>query len=247
MAGLQRFAHGLATPLPCLVFSLCSTLGLAQPARAQLAGAQFGGALSVQSDYRYKGISLSNRGPAFTLDLTFDHPSGFYAGASTIAAPHDGHLNSLGFIEYAGYASPRRGGVGWDVGINNQNLEYYDYAEKRYPLNYSEVYAGVISDHVSARLHYSPNYLRPGWAALYAEVDGSMKPADNWRLFAHLGASAPIGHPGGRRQRYDARVGVARRFGPFEVQASVTSTSPDPPATTPPERSAFIVGASWFF
>jgi uncharacterized protein (TIGR02001 family) len=217
-----------------------------EPARAQVAGAQIGGAISVQSDYRYKGISLSNRGPAFTLDLTFDHPSGFYAGASTIAAPHDGGINSLGFIEYAGYASPRRGGVGWDVGINNQNLAYF-YEGKRFPLDYSEAYVGVISDNVSARLHYSPNYLRPGWAALYAEVDGSLKPAENWRLFAHLGTTAPIGNPGGRRQRFDARAGVARRFGPFEVQASVTATTPNPPATTPPERSAFVVGATWFF
>jgi uncharacterized protein (TIGR02001 family) len=228
-----------------LAFGLCSGLWLAQPVLAQVSGAQFGGALSIQSDYRYRGISLSNRGPAFILDLTYDHPSGFYAGASTIAATQDGSFRSLGFIEYAGYASPRRGGLGWDVGINNQNLSYY--AEKRYPLNYSEVYVGAISDHVSARLHYSPNYLRPGYAALYAEVDGSVKPADNWRLFGHIGTTAPIGHPGGRRQRYDARVGVARRFGPVEIQASVTATTPNPPITTPPERSAFVVGASWFF
>ncbi|MGZ3273342.1 MAG: TorF family putative porin [Caulobacteraceae bacterium] len=245
MRGLQRFAQSLATPFSCLAFGLCSALGVAEPARAQVAGAQIGGALGLQSDYRYRGISLSSGGPAFTLDLTYDHPSGFYAGVSTIGADLGGRLKSLGSIEYAGYASPRRGGVSWDVGINNQNLAYY--RDKRYPLNYSEVYAGVIGDHLSAHLHYSPNYVRPGYNALYAEVDGSLKPAENWRLFAHIGTTAPVGDTDGRRQRYDARVGVARRFGPFEVQASVTGTTPDPPPLTPHGRAAFIVGASWFF
>jgi uncharacterized protein (TIGR02001 family) len=245
LAGLQRFALALATPFSCLAFGLGSAFALAQPARAQVAGAQIGGALSLQSDYRYRGISLSNARPVLTLDLTYDHPSGFYAGASTIAADRGGAVESLGFIEYAGYATPKRGGVSWDVGINNQNLAYY--SDKRYPLNYSEVYVGMIGDHLSAHLHYSPNYIRPGYNALYAEVDGSFRPADKWRLFAHVGTTAPVGDIEGRRQRYDARIGVARQFGPFEVQASVTATTPNPPALTPQEHTAVLVGASWFF
>jgi len=126
------------------------------------------------------------------------------------------------------------------MGVSNQNLAYY--YDKRYALNYSEVYAGVIGDHLSAHLHYSPNYLRPGWKSLYAEVDGSIKPADNWRLFAHLGTTAPVAATDGRRQRYDARVGVARRLGPFEVQASVVATTPDPLASSLHEvRSVYHV------
>ena len=240
MGGLQRFALALATPSPCLAFGACLAFGLAPPAHAQLSGT-----LGVQSDYRYRGISLSSRKPVVTFDLAYDHPSGFYAGASAIGEGHDGGVAALGFIEYAGYATPRRGGVSWDVGVNNQDLSYY--ADKRYPLSYSEVYVGAIGDHLSAHLHYSPNYFRPGYQTLYAEVDGSLKPAEHWRLFAHVGTTAPVGDTEGRRQRFDARVGVARQFGPFEVQASVTATSPNPPGLTPQERSALIVGASWFF
>jgi uncharacterized protein (TIGR02001 family) len=221
--------------------ALCAAFGLPRPAQAQISAA-----IGLESDYRYRGISLSSGLPAATLDLSFDHKSGFYAGGSAIATGHDGQVRSLGFIEYLGFATPRRGGVSWDMGINNQDLAYY-YGDRRIPLRYSEVYVGVVGDGLSAHLHYSPNYLRRGYEALYAEVDGSLKPAENWRLFAHIGGTIPVGDTEGRRQRYDARAGVARQLGPFELQASVTTTTPDPPALTPHHRTALVVGANWFF
>jgi uncharacterized protein (TIGR02001 family) len=240
LGGLKRSALALAAPSLCLGLGLGLTLGLAQPAQAQ-----FSAAVGLQSDYRYRGISLSQGLPAATVDLSYDHSSGVYAGASAIGAVIDGRAQSLGFIEYLGYATPRRGGASLDIGINNQDLAYY--SDKRYALRYSEVYAGVVGDRLSAHLHYSPNYLRPGYGALYAEIDGSLKPAENWRLFAHLGATVPVGDVDGRNPRYDARAGVARQFGSLQLQASVTATSPDPPRLTPHHRTALVVGASWFF
>ncbi len=65
MAGLQRSALALAAPSSyfaigaCFAIGLCLALGLAQPARAQ-----FSAAVGVQSDYRYRGISLSSGLPA---------------------------------------------------------------------------------------------------------------------------------------------------------------------------------------
>lgn len=237
MGGLPRRALARSTLSLCLLTGAC--LALASPARAQLSGA-----LGVQSDYRYRGISLSDRQPVLTLDLAYDHPSGLYAGGSAIALNENGP-RALGFIEYAGFATSRIGRVSLDFGLDNQNLSAY--ADKRYPLNYSEVYVGVAGRSLSAHLYYSPNYLRQGVQTLYAALDGSMTPADNWRLFGHLGATTPVGRIAGRRQRYDLRAGVARRFGPLELQAWVTGTSPAPPAISPPERAALVVGASWSF
>jgi uncharacterized protein (TIGR02001 family) len=237
LRGLQRFALALATPSLCLVFCL----GLTEPAHAQLSAT-----VAAQSDYRYRGFSLSNGQPAFNLDLAYDHPSGVYAGASAIGAVVDGKARSLGFIEYLGYATPKVHGVSWDVGADNQDLGYYHLGE-RYPYRYAEVYVGAVGDNVSTHLHYAPDYLRPGYGSLYAEVDGSVKPAENWRLFAHLGSTVPVGETTGRRPRYDARVGVARQFGPLQLQASFTATTPDPPVLTPHHRTALVVGASWFF
>lgn len=219
--------------------SLCVALGLAGPARGQISGA-----VGLQSDYRFRGLSLTDRQPVATLDLAYDHASGAYAGATAIGENQDG-LRPLGFIEYAGFATPRAGQMSFDVGVDNQNLSQY--AGKRYPLNYSEVYAGVSGAHLSLHLYYSPNYLRPGSQTLYADVEGAMKPADHWRLFGHLGATEPVGAAAGRRQRYDLRAGVARQFGPLELQAAVTATTPDPPPMTPPERAALVFGARWFF
>jgi uncharacterized protein (TIGR02001 family) len=235
LVGAKRYTLALATPV------LSLALGLAQPARAQVSAA-----LGLQSDYRYRGISLSSGRPSATLDLSFDHKSGFYAGGSAIVTNQADGLKSLGFIEYLGYATPRFGGVSWDLGVNNQDLAYY-YGDRRVPLRYSEVYVGVAGDSLSAHLHYSPNYLRPGYGALYAEVDGSFKPAENWRLFGHIGTTVPVGETEGRHERWDARAGVARQLGPFEFQASVVATTPNPPGLTPQGRTTLVVGASWFF
>ena len=209
------------------------------------AHAQVSAAIGVQSDYRFRGISLTDRQPVVTLDLAYDHPSGLYAGGSAIGV-NEGGFRALGFIEYAGYAVPVGRDLSLDFGADNQNLSTY--TGKVYPLDYSEIYVGVVDRGLSAHVYYSPNYLKPGVGALYADIDGSMKPADNWRLFAHLGTAAPLGTgPESRRERYDFRAGVARQFGPFELQASVTGTTPAPPAQTPPERTAVVLGASWFF
>ena len=240
MAGGARSAPAQATPPLCLVFTLLVALGLARPAQAQISGT-----VGVQSDYRYRGIPLSSGRPAATFDLAYDHPSGLYAGVSTIVDGEQGHANFLGDIEYLGYVTPTRGGLSLDVGLDNQDLSYV--GDKRYPLTYSEVYAGVIGAHLSAHLHYSPDYVRAGYGSLYADADGSMQPAEHWRLFAHVGSTIPVGYLEGRRPRYDARVGVARQFGPFELQASLTTTTPDPPPRTPQGRTAVVVGASWFF
>jgi len=215
--------------------------GLAEPARAQASAT-----LGLQSDYRYRGISLSSGRPVGTLDLSFDHKSGFYAGGSAIVTEHEGDMKSLGFIEYLGFATARHGGVSWDLGVDNQDLAYY-YGDRRIPLRYAEAYVGVVGDFLSVHLHYAPNYLRQGYGALYAEVDGSLKPAEKWRLFAHLGTTAPVGDTEGRHQRWDARAGVARQLGPIELQASVVATTPDPPALTPQGRATVVVGASWSF
>lgn len=230
MRAALRFALARTAPL-------CLVLGVASTAHAQLSGA-----LGVQSDYRFRGISLSDRQPVATLDLSYDHPSGLYAGGSAIGVDEHGP-RALGFIEYAGYATPRLGSVSLDFGVDNQNLS--GYAARRYPLNYSEVYAGVAISHLSAHVYYSPNYIRSGVQILYADVEGSLKPAENWRLFAHLGATTPVGRIAGRHERYDLKAGVARQIGPFELQAALTATTPAPPG--PPERTALVLGASWFF
>lgn len=249
MRGFLQTACALTPTTLRLASSLAlrASLGLAFGAtlgQTTAAQAQISAAVGVQSDYRFRGISLTDRQPVVTLDLAYDHPSGFYAGGSAIGVNADG-FRTLGFIEYAGYARPIARDLSLDLGVNNQNLSQY--AGKFYPLNYSEFYVGLIGRHLSTHIYYSPNYIKPGIDTLYADIDGTIKPAQNWRLFAHAGTTAPVGGPPGRRERYDFRAGVARQFGSLELQASVTSTTPAPPAQTPPEPTALVFGANWFF
>jgi uncharacterized protein (TIGR02001 family) len=155
-------------------------LCLATPAMAQISASA-----SLASDYRFRGISLSDGRPALTANLAYDHSSGAYAGVSVIGidTPHDG-AQMLGHIEYIGYATRKSRGLSWDVGLHNEDLTAY--ADRKYVFRYTEVYAGLTSNNISTHLYYSPNYLKPGASILYADLDGALRPAPQWRLFGHV-------------------------------------------------------------
>lgn len=214
---------------------------LAGPALAQLSGA-----VGIVSDYRLRGVSLSDKQPAVTASVAYDHPSGFYAGGSVIGTNYGGP-QVLGYIEYAGFATAHTTGPGFDFGVSNQDLAYF-WNDHRVPTRYTEAYFGVIGSNLSAHVYYSPNYLRSGSSTIYTDISGSLKPAEDWRLFAHLGASSPVGSgSGARRERYDLRAGVARQFRNLELEAAFVATSPDPPVQTPQGRTAVTLGANYFF
>ena len=103
---------------------------------------------------------------------------------------------------------------------------------------------------MAAHLYYSPNYFTSGYSTLYAELSGAMRPADDWRLFGSIGAlnylSAPYGQ-GGLATRYDARVGVARQLGAFELKLEGTLVTPVPAFLAGQSPAAVVVGASYFF
>src|SRR5262245_12059716 len=44
--------------------------------------AELSATISAVSDYRYRGITFSDGGPAVQAGLTYDDPTGWYAGAS---------------------------------------------------------------------------------------------------------------------------------------------------------------------
>lgn len=223
-------------------------LGLTAAADARAGEGQLGGALSLDSDYRLRGVSLTDNRPALALSLAYDHASGAYAGAAVVAHEFpDGGGRLLGHMEYVGYAVQGPGGYAWDVGVNNQ--DFSPYGGQRFHLRYSEVYAGVSKGDLSARVYYSPNYLRSWGTTAYLDLNGVLRPADNWRLSGHAGALIPAGGGGGGsvRTRYDLRVGVARDFRAGEIRANFTTAWPTPNALSSRAGPALVVGASLFF
>ena len=89
--------------------------------------AQVGAGVSLESDYRFRGPSLSDRRPVLSLNLSYDHSSGAYAGASAIVADtrYQG-VEALGFMEYAGFVKRLGDSLALDVGVSNANLKRYN-------------------------------------------------------------------------------------------------------------------------
>jgi hypothetical protein len=221
-----------------------AVLGLWAPAQAEIAAS-----LSLQSDYRLRGVSISDRRPVLGLNLADDFANGLYVGGSAIAQETPGgQAGRLGHTEYVGYAARRPGGLSWDVGADNQDFTVLTRQPLR--LRYSEVYVGVSKDDLSGRIYYSPNYLKPGLSVVYAELNRAIRPNDDWRLSGHLGVFQPLGGNAGttvRRTRYDARFDVVRLFKSVEFDVGWAVASP--PAAPEPRRShgALIGGLTVFF
>jgi len=57
--------------------------------------AQFGASLGVESDARFRGISLSGGRPDLRLSLSYDHASGVYAGDVGAVNPRVTAANAL--------------------------------------------------------------------------------------------------------------------------------------------------------
>jgi uncharacterized protein (TIGR02001 family) len=205
---------------------------------------------AVESDYRVRGVSFSDGNPVLSLNLAYDHQSGVYGGVSaTAVATHHLGVEILGDVVYLGYAGHMDAETSWDVGVTNSNVSVYPDIAYRY--NYTELYAGVTRNGISAHVYYSPHYLGGGAQTLYAEVNGAWRPARRWRLFAHVGVLTSLG--GGLTYTghtlFDARVGVAREFGRCELHLAWTTTSAVPyfPPGYPQSRNALVFGAIYNF
>ena len=107
------------------------------------------GNVAFVSDYRFRGVSLSNTDIAVQGGITVSHNSGLYAGiwgSSLEDSPTYGHTE---FDLIAGYSAEIASGTKIDVG-----LTYYMYPNGHGPRNYVEPYASLSTTlgPVSAKL-----------------------------------------------------------------------------------------------
>jgi uncharacterized protein (TIGR02001 family) len=228
--------HGLA-PIAAVLLG-------AAPAWAQLSGS-----VTIATDYRLRGVSLTDRRPALSLAGAYDDPSGFYAGGAVIAHNPENHaVRVLGHTEYLGFAARGAGGTSWDVGFANVDMTLY--LDRKYPLEYRQVYVGVAKDALSARLSYSPDYPREGVKSVYLDLNGAVRPAENWRLTGHLGAMSRLDGDraiDGKPTRYDVRLGLARTFDHGELQLAWNAVTPRPRPLTRRTHGGLSLAASYFF
>lgn len=175
--------------------------------------------LAGVSDYRFRGISLSNKRPAFQPSVTVSHESGFYVGAwGSNVAENDGADIELDLI--GGFAKT----LGtFDVDVN---ATYYLYPGAR-ELNYVE-FIGNVSHAVGpatigATFAYTPKQddaaPRRG---IYYGVNGSLPIA---KTPISLNASFGIEDNGFYRNKRDWSLGATADVAGFSIGAAYVDTA----------------------
>ena len=213
------------------------------------APAEVGAAVSVFSDARFRGYSLSSGHPVAVADLSYDDSSGLYGAvsASAVASSSDG-LRPLGLQLSGGYARRLSNELTIDVGAAHSR--YSHYSSRGAANSYTEFYAGLSHGALTSRVYVSPHYFRHGARTVYGELDAAVSPLRKLRIDAHVGLLVPIDYRGANRDnraQYDWRLGAAREVGPTSLHLILTGGGPgrDYYSTDPHSRTALIVGLSW--
>lgn len=215
------------------------------PARAQA-----GATLSIFSDLRFRGYSLSDGRPVGILDFAYDDPSGLYAGAAASGVLREsGEPAPLGLQLSGGYAKQLRSGTTLDVGITHSSYSHYSSNNGSGGRSYTEIYAGIARGVLSSRIFVSPHYFEGGRWTAYGEVNGRISPARKWTIDGHAGALVPLGSSSpwdGYRSQFDWRLGVSRELGRLSLHAAWSDGTPgrDYYNGRKHSRSAVVLGAS---
>lgn len=201
-------------------------IGVAIVACSSPAAAQTSAAVSIFSDDRFRGYTLSESRPVAIADLYYDDPSGFYGTLSgkLVASEQDG-VRPLGLILNAGYAKRLSSGVTIDAGVTRS--AYSEYSDRSGARSYTEAYAGLSGKVLTARVYASPDYIKGG--SIYGELNATAEVAPKLRLSGHAGLLAPLGRNKDSysyRREIDWRIGISRQFGPVTLQAAWVGVRP---------------------
>jgi len=190
------------------------------------ASAEVGATLTLASQERFRGYSVSDGYPATTLSLSYDDASGPYVEGSVMVAGNfsDGAERSR-FEGNAGYALRLKSGPTLDAGI--VHAEYTGYRIYGHQAVFTELYAGVIAGRVQAHLHYSPTYFQRGVSTFYADVDGSTPLTPQIRLTGHYGMLFQIdgSHEQAGTTTEDWRIGLSTDVKRLSFELALASGS----------------------
>ena len=212
------------------------------------ASAQFSGSASLLSDYRYRGVSLSQEKPAAQLAVAYDDASGWYGGAFASTVQLGYSHREVQAVAFAGYAARMPSGLSWEAGAD------YSYFTGPQSYSYAEMYVGIAYENVSTRVYYAPRYFGLKSGVIYGEINASQPLLDRVRLLAHGGILRNTSEDAYRqpaaRNVFDASVGVVVNFDQFSVQLSwvgVSSLNTPYPTTTPRSKNGAVLILSWSF
>lgn len=211
------------------------------------AAAQTSGSVTLLSDYRFRGLSLSDGHPTAQLGLNYDSPQDWYAGAQ-LAGADLRERDMAQLMAYGGLARRLASGWSWEAGAS---LSHFSRAHDS---EYGEWYAGVAAQRLGLRVYYSPHYLGRDLRTAYVEANGFYPLHEQFKLVAHAGALRYLPRGGADLPvRYDARLGVATTLGDWNMQlAWVAASSREPgegasPYYTAPSKQALVLSVAYSF
>ena len=212
------------------------------------AQAQLSASIAADSDYRFRGVSLSHSKPTLRLSGNYDSASGWYAGASATCATVTQGERYAQLLGYAGHATRLEDGRAIDFGVT----VYRFVGEPRY--DFAEAYAGLHAQAWSLRVNLSPDYFGRHVQTAYVDASAQARLGDAARLFGHVGVLAPLGGSGlhvanANHVRADLRAGAGWVVGDLDLQLAWTTVDRGGPfpAVDTGRRSAWIFSASYSF
>lgn len=131
-------------------------------------GFKVNGNVALTTDYRYRGISQSDEGPAVQGGFDVGHETGLYAGiwASSVDFGDTGGSTEVDY--YAGFSGNIVENVSFDLGYI-----YYDYPQHddSLELDFSEFYGSISFAGATLGVAYAPDYTLDFGSALYGYID----------------------------------------------------------------------------
>ena len=216
--------------------------------------AQWSASAGALSDFRFRGVSLSDRKPSLQVSGAYDHASGLFAGgqATTVDVGYDHERSRLLLLAYAGYA--RRLTDLWSVEAGGLWYSYPDNAHTR-ESDFGEAFAGVTRGAWSARAFHSRDYLGQGSRSWYLQAGWVHALSDDWSLFVQAGRqwrpdASAAQEAADAHRRTDARVGVQYVWRRIQFEASVVGndiSDGNCPETAYRCRTGVTFGAAYLF
>lgn len=174
-------------PLAVAVLASAATFSGVAYAQADNMGFALNGNIALTTDYRYRGISQSDEGPAVQGGFDLGHESGLYAGVWASSVEFGATGNSIEMDYYAGFAGKIVDKVSFDVGYI-----YYDYPktfDEYDDLDFSEIYASVSFAGFTLGVAYAPTYALDYDDGKYIYLDYAASLPAGFSLGLHFGYS----------------------------------------------------------
>lgn len=200
-------------------------MAIASPAAmAQEAGVSVSANLGVVSDYRFRGISQSDTGPAVQGGVDLGFENGVYLGTWASQVDFAWGTDETKFEQdfYGGYSGETAGGVGYDVGYI-----YYAYHGSDWDEDYQEVYGSLSFGDASVGFAYSDDYWASTGAFYYLNGGYSFALPNDIALDLSAGLNLFAEDDqffSDTDQYLDYSVSVSKEFGGLGLSASLIGT-----------------------